>query len=140
MRHITLSLLIVLTASVTLSDAKSQPSPGQAATPATIAVRLSNFAFTPDHVRLRVGVPVHFQLVNESSGGHDFSAPAFFAASNFAPGSPRPPAGKVDVPSQTMVELTLTPSTPGTYPVECTHFLHALFGMSGTIEVVGPAG
>jgi hypothetical protein len=28
----------------------------------------------------------------------------------------------------------------GSYPVECTHFLHGLFGMTGTIVVVGPAG
>jgi plastocyanin len=28
------------------------------------------------------------------------------------------------------------PRTPGTYRVECTHFLHSVFGMHGTIEVM----
>jgi uncharacterized cupredoxin-like copper-binding protein len=34
------------------------------------------------------------------------------------------------------VELLLTPVVPGTYRLACTHFLHSLFGMTGTIEVV----
>ena len=36
------------------------------------------------------------------------------------------------------MDITLTPRAPGTYKVECTHFLHSLFGMTGTIVVVGP--
>src|SRR6202044_2103775 len=47
-----------------------------------VTVRLSNFAFDPNYLRLKAGVPIRLQLVNESNGGHDFSAPAFFAASN----------------------------------------------------------
>jgi hypothetical protein len=27
------------------------------------------------------------------------------------------------------------PRLPGTYHLECTHFLHSFFGMHGTIEV-----
>ena len=43
--------------------------------PRTITIRLSNFSFEPDHLRLRAGVPIRLRLVNESGGGHDFSAP-----------------------------------------------------------------
>jgi plastocyanin len=104
--------------------------------PETITVKLSNFAFEPAHLRLKVGVPVRLRLANSSSGGHDFSAPAFFAASTFPPGSSAPPHGEVAVRSHETVDITMVPSTPGTFRLECTHFLHSLFGMHGTIEVV----
>jgi plastocyanin len=101
---------------------------------ATITVRLSSFAIEPETIRLRAGVPVRLQLVNESSGGHNFSAPGFFAASRFPAGT-APPAGVVEVPARSRAEVVVVPLTPGTYRVECTHFLHALFGMTGRILV-----
>ena len=100
-----------------------------------ITVRLSNFAFEPSHLRLKVGVPILLRLVNESDGRHDFSAPAFFAASSVLPGGSEPSNGKMAVGSHQMVEIVLMPRAPGIYRVECTHFLHSLFGMHGTVEV-----
>jgi plastocyanin len=129
----TIALLAMLLAVPPTPSA--QPSRDQVAE--TINVRLSSFAFHPDQLRLRVGVPVRLHLENESSGGHNFSAPAFFAASIFPTGSP-PQNGKVEVAGKSSVDITLTPRAPGTYKVECTHFLHSLFGMTGTIVVVGP--
>ena len=130
-------------ASVILLAALSTPLSGnaqQAATPAlpteTITVRLSSFAFDPDHLRLKVAVPVRLRLVNESSGGHDFSAPAFFAASTVLPGSPVPSNGEIAVSAHQTVEIALVPRAAGTYRLECTHFLHSLFGMHGSIEVM----
>ncbi len=102
----------------------------------TITVRLSSFAFDPEHLRLKAGVPLRLRLVNESDGGHDFSAPAFLAASSFPPGSSPPLNGKVPVGSNQTVEIAVVPRTPGIYRVECTHFLHSLFGMHGTVEVM----
>jgi plastocyanin len=101
----------------------------------TITVRLSNFAFAPDHLQLKAGVPVRLRLVNESGGGHNFSAPAFFAAASFPSGSSAPPDGEVAVGSHQTVEITVVPRTPGAYRLECTHFLHSIFGMHGTVEV-----
>ena len=140
MRRVAMTFLLVLATCVMPIEVRSQPSQGAAAGPETIAIRLSNFAFTPEHLRLRIGVPVRLRFVNESSGGHNFSAPTFFAASAFAPGSTPPPDGKVEVTAGATVELTLTPRMPGTYKLECTHFLHSLFGMTGTIVVAGTAG
>jgi uncharacterized cupredoxin-like copper-binding protein len=112
----------------------------QTVTPAsngeTLTVRLSNFAFEPDHLHLKAGVPVRLRLVNDSGGGHDFGAPAFFAASSFPAGSSAPPNGEVPVGSHQTVELTLVPRTPGAYRLECSHFLHSIFGMHGAIEVI----
>jgi plastocyanin len=104
-----------------------------------ITIRLSNFALSPDEIRIRAGVPVRLQLVNESSGGHNFSAPGFFAASKFATGS-APPGGVVDVPAKGSTEIVVVPETPGTYRVECMHFMHALFGMTGRIIVLAASG
>jgi uncharacterized cupredoxin-like copper-binding protein len=105
----------------------------QPTTPAseTITVRLSNFDFNPEHLRLKAGVPVRLHLANESGRGHDFSSPAF-AASGFPPGMAAPPEGTVPFGSH----QTVVPCTPGVYHLECTHFLHSLFGMHGTIEVI----
>jgi uncharacterized cupredoxin-like copper-binding protein len=102
----------------------------------TVTVTLSNFAFEPEHLRLKSGVPVRLRLVNDSSGAHDFSAPAFFAASSFPPGTPEPEDGGIDVASHQTAEVNLIPRTPGTYRLRCTHFLHGLFGMHGSIEVM----
>ena len=100
----------------------------------TTVIKLSNFAFAPDQIHLRSHVPVRLRLVNEASGGHDFSAPDFFAASTFPAGT-APPNGKVDVPAGTSIDLVVVPGTPGTYKLECTHFLHSVFGMTGRIIV-----
>ncbi len=102
----------------------------------TVTVRLSNYAFDPAHIRLKAGALVRLRFVNDSDGGHDFSAPAFMAAGSFPPGSTAPSDGVVEVGSHQTVEIALTPHVPGTYPFECTHFLHSTFGMQGTIEVV----
>lgn len=99
-----------------------------------MTIRLSNFSFAPDQLNLRVGVPIRLHFVNVSSGGHSFSAPAFFGASIF-PSSPPPKDGTVEVSSGSSADITLIPNLPGTYPFKCTHLLHSLFGMTGTIVV-----
>ncbi|HEY2619774.1 MAG TPA: cupredoxin domain-containing protein [Acetobacteraceae bacterium] len=112
----------------------AQPSQGQPAE--AITIRLSNFAFAPAQLQLRVGVPVRLHLVNDSSGGHSFSAPALFAASAYPSGAP-PQEGTVQIAAGGSVDITLVPRAAGTYKLECTHFLHSMFGMTGTIVVAG---
>ena len=102
----------------------------------TVTVVLADFSFSPDRITLHAGAPVRLRLVNQSTGGHDFSAPKFFAASSFPAGSTAPTDGGVEVGPKRAVEVALTPQTAGTYPVTCTHFLHSLFGMTATIDVV----
>jgi hypothetical protein len=41
----------------------------------------------------------------------------------------------VEVGSHQTVEVAMVPRSPGKYPLTCTHFLHGLFGMEGTVEV-----
>lgn len=136
MRMIACAVVVTLAAFSTPRAGIAQPTTTPAAATETITVRLSNFAFDPEHIRLKAGVPVRLRLVNESSGGHDFSAPAFFSASSILPGGSAPSNGEMAVESHRTVEIALIPRTPGTYRVECTHFLHSFFGMHGTVEVI----
>ena len=107
----------------------------QAAQPIVSRVDLTNFRFTPSQIQLRAGAPTVLQLRNDSSGGHNFAAPAFFAAARVDPASAGLIRnGRVEVPAHATVQITLTPAA-GRYPLKCSHAFHATFGMTGTIIV-----
>ena len=97
-----------------------------------VDVRLSSFDYDPDTIRLRAGQPVVLRLTNSGGGGHNFSAPAFFAAARVAGGPVD--NGAVEVGSRRTVDVRLTPAA-GRYRLRCTHTLHSAFGMRGTIVV-----
>ena len=124
--------LDLLVAALAITDGLSQ---AQAAPPAALSVDLSNFKFTPSRIELSANVPIVVQLRNDSSGGHNFSAPAFFAAAHVDRASAGfIHDGRVEVPAHASVRIALTP-TAGRYPVRCTHAFHGAFGMKGTITV-----
>lgn len=100
--------------------------------PRIVEVRLSNFDFTPRRIVLRAGEPVVLHLVNGSGGGHDFSAPRFFAAARAVSGPVRD--GRIEIPSRRAVDVRLTP-VRGSYRLRCTHRFHSTLGMTGRIEV-----
>ena len=102
------------------------------ASPQTIEVRLSNFSFTPSTIALTAGRPVILHLVNSGGGGHNFSAPQFFAAATGVSGPVND--GTVEVRGHQSVDIRLTPSR-GSYRLRCTHTRHSTFGMTGTITV-----
>jgi uncharacterized cupredoxin-like copper-binding protein len=135
-----LALAFTLSACATNQPASNQPlSAADAAVDwthaKTVAVTLSDFEFTPDHLTLRAGQPVRLMLSNTGSGKHDFSAPAFFAAAAFKMGGTPPVAGKVSLAQNQRAEIDVVPSTPGQYPLDCTEFLHDMLGMTGQIPV-----
>ena len=103
----------------------------------TVTVKLTDFEYSPAYLRFHAGSPVRLILVNQGTGGHDFSAPEFFSAVTFRPGSSAPAEGRIDVAKNETKELDLLPVATGSYKLKCTHFLHSLFGMHGVIEVVG---
>ena len=108
--------------------------PAQA--PAAVNVQLSNFKFAPTTIVLTHGQPYVLRLANVASGGHDFSAPAFFAASSIAePDSAAIKDGTIEVPAGQVREIHLTAPAAGSYPLKCTHAFHKMFGMSGSIIV-----
>ncbi len=99
-----------------------------------VDVALSNFKFTPDTIALVHGQPYVLHL--SSSGGHSFAAKAFFAAATMAPGDrARLKDGRIELASGASVDIAFVAPRPGTYPIKCTHFLHASFGMTGKFVV-----
>lgn len=100
-----------------------------------VEVQLSSFAFTPSTLHLRAGRPVILHLVNTGSGGHDFTAPKFFAAAQVRP-QDRPAAGKgrIDLRGHQSADVALVPRA-GRYPLKCSHTFHKTFGMTGQILV-----
>ena len=97
-----------------------------------IQVTLSNFSFAPNMLHLQRNVSYAIHLVNSASGGHSFSAPAFFAAMTVAPEDrAKIVNGKIEIPAGQTVDIAVTPMAAGSYPIVCTHFLHQTFGMKG---------
>jgi uncharacterized cupredoxin-like copper-binding protein len=100
--------------------------------PRVVEVALSSFSFTPSTIHFRGGEPVILRLTNGGRGGHNFSAPEFFAASQPSGATVR--SGAIEVPSHQTVEVRLVPRR-GSYGLRCTHTLHTAFGMRGQIVV-----
>src|SRR5271155_5626075 len=63
----------------------------------TMTVKLTDFEFLPSDLTFDSAQPVRLMLFNDGSGRHDFSAPAFFAASALRAGSTAPAGGKISV-------------------------------------------
>ncbi len=101
----------------------------------TVTVTLSNFRFTPQDIALVAGKPVILVLDDTATGGHDFTAPEFFAAATIAPhDAALVAAGQIALSGKQQVSLHLVPAA-GDYKVVCTHFGHVALGMTGSIKV-----
>src|SRR6187551_2433551 len=128
MRPIHVALVAGLIGCCGASDAIAQAAAEQ-------RVELSNFDFAPHELHLRAGQPVALVLTNVASGGHDFAAPEFFAAARIEPADAAlVHEGEVDVPARESRTIHLVP-VAGTYKLTCTHTMHTMFGMKGTIVV-----
>ena len=100
-----------------------------------IVVTLSNFAFTPTDIQLTAGKPYELVLTDSASGGHDFTAPEFFASAKISPGdAAKVASGQVALSGKQSVTIDLVPAA-GNYPLACTHLGHVALGMKGTITV-----
>ncbi|GAC1650612.1 MAG: hypothetical protein NVS9B15_10290 [Acidobacteriaceae bacterium] len=103
--------------------------------PNVASVQMSNFKFSPKELDLSANNPVVLQLVNDSSGGHSFAAPEFFASSRVdARSAALIRAGRIEVPAHRTVQVQLVP-VAGQFPLKCSHTLHSALGMKGIIVV-----
>ena len=106
---------------------------GQSAPPpAPVTITIASYSFTPKPIHLRAGQPVTLIFVNQSGGGHDFTASQFFAASAITAGAA--PKGKIELAGHETKSITLTPRA-GTYPAHCSHLFHSSMGMTDEIIV-----
>lgn len=100
-----------------------------------VEVKLSSFDFTPSEIHLKANVPYTLHIVNEASGGHDFTAPEFFGSARLAPDDVALVRnGQIDLKGGESATVRLVP-TSGTYKLTCTHTGHAPLGMKGRIIV-----
>jgi len=108
---------------------------GAFASSAPIEVTLANFDFTPPILHLRAGRAYRLVFTNAAGGGHDYSAPAFFAAARVAPqDAGKVGRGEVELQAGESKTVHVIPAA-GRYKVVCTHLGHALLGMRGEIIV-----
>ena len=127
-----LSAIVVAAAAAALAA----PTPAQEAAMPTVEITLSNFKFTPKTLSLHHGQAYRLHFVNDSSSGHDFDAPEFFADADIDPADAAAiHEGKVEVGKGQSRDVRLTPRKAGTYEVKCTHVMHATLGMRGDITV-----
>jgi len=100
-----------------------------------INISLSDYAFAPAALNLKAGTAYHLHFTNAGTKDHDFTAPEFFATSQIAPeDQAKIKRGTVAIDKGKDVDVTVTPGA-GDYKVTCTHFMHSMMGMHGTITV-----
>jgi uncharacterized cupredoxin-like copper-binding protein len=108
----------------------------EAVKPTVINVQLSEFSFAPAHIDLNHGQAYVLRVTNAGKHAHDLSAKAFFqtvALSSAA--SAMTDDGDIGVAEGQTVDVELTPTTPGTYEMHCTHPMHSMLGMRGQFVV-----
>ena len=124
----------VVVAAALLATAVTGPAADWTKAP-VIEVKLSSFAYSPGTLRLAASQAVTLHLVNDSGGGHNFSAPEFFAAAEIDPlDRGLIVKGTVEVPKHTAKGIRLVPAA-GQYRLRCTHRFHTMLGMRGKIAV-----
>lgn len=103
---------------------------------ASIAITLTDYAFSPGALDLQQGIAYQMHFVNNGSKSHSFSAPEFFADSQIAPQDmSKVKNGTVELGNGQSADIAVTPGHPGTYAFVCTHFMHEMMGMHGEITV-----
>jgi plastocyanin len=120
-----------LAAAVALPFAFVAPAAAQSGVPAQ-TIQVWSFGFAPHPIHLAAGQPVTLAFVNQSGGGHDFTAKEFFASSRITAGAA--PDGEIELRGHETKTITLVPRA-GTYKAHCSHFMHSTFGMTDEIVV-----
>lgn len=129
------SLLSAIAAIAAAASTAPAAGRGEAPDAMSVEIVLADFSFSPKALTLKAGQPVTLRLVNRGSGGHDFTARAFFSAATMdASARSVLRKGRVSLKKGESHAITLTPAR-GQYEVHCSHFLHTSFGMKGTITV-----
>lgn len=102
-----------------------------------VTVAMANFNYTPADLHLKSGHSTAIHFVNNGSGGHDFTAPEFFAAATMDAANRAKVGGaegRVSLGKGESIDVILTPKA-GAYKVHCSHFMHSSLGMKGQILV-----
>jgi len=100
-----------------------------------ITVSLRTFRIEPQILHLKSGRPIVLRISNDSGIAHDLTAAEFFArAAMSPPDRAKVLNGRMALGANQSAAVTIIPRS-GHYPVKCSHPLHKIFGMTGTIVV-----
>jgi len=124
-----------------LQDAPAQVAAADWSQAQTVEVALSEYTFTPSTLTFEAGRPYRLLIHNTGSSAHTFTSRGFFQA--IAAQKLVSDAGEVklpyiediEIPSDSTKELYFVPVRAGGFPLKCSMFLHADFGMTGDINV-----
>lgn len=110
--------------------------PQMASAQEIVNISLTDYTFAPAQLDLKAGVAYRLHFTNGGSKDHDFTAPEFFIASQIAPDDQaKIKRGTLAVDKGQEVDVAITPGAAGSYAFTCTHFMHKMMGMHGTITV-----
>jgi plastocyanin len=127
--------LATFAASAALSPAPAEVVRSSEGSPRPVNISLTSFNLAPDALHLKAGQPILLRVANDSGMGHDLTAPEFFRAASIRQvDAARIVGGKVAVGPHQNVIIAMIP-TAGRYSMKCSHTLHKMLGMSGTIVV-----
>ncbi len=107
----------------------------------TVTVMLMEFRIAPQALVFRQGVPYHLRIENRGKLTHTFAAKGFFkaiAVQKVRLGESEaalPYVQSIVVAGGEVTDLYFVALRPGTYDLECSVFLHDVFGMTGTVEI-----
>lgn len=100
-----------------------------------VSVSLRMFRIQPKLLHMKSGRPIVLRVTNDSGIAHDLTAPEFFARSAVAPADrAKVINGRIELGANDNVAVMIIPRS-GRYPVKCSHPLHKMLGMTGTIVV-----
>ena len=101
-----------------------------------IEIDMASYKYMPAAITLHHGQTYTLHFVNRSHGGHDFTAPGFFAAAQVAPADrAKVTGGEVELAGGAEVDIHLIAPAPGRYAAHCSHFMHSVLGMKAVIVV-----
>jgi uncharacterized cupredoxin-like copper-binding protein len=108
----------------------------------TVTVAMTEFAFNPQTITFRQGVPYKLVIENKGTQKHYFTAESFFRViatrklqSNIDGEVKAPYFTAIEVYPGRSLDLYFIPVKPGTYDLLCTIEGHAGMGMKGEIRI-----
>jgi len=107
----------------------------------SVEVDLSEFEFAPNSLTFDRSQPYRLVLRNDGSFTHTFTSKGFFqaiAAQKLVSATgvqTLPYIEQIEVPAGGSKELDFVAERAGRYPLECSVFMHAAFGMTGEIVI-----
>ncbi len=132
--YYTRKLLIVFAILALFTGTVEYPVEAADSSPVTVTIKLGDYRFSPDRIKVVAGQPVRLVLTNtDGITPHNFTL--------------KDPAGgldlDVDIAAGKTREIEFVPQTPGSYPFFCNKkvvFLksHRDRGMKGTLTVTAP--